>query len=422
MIRAIEMVILKCVLIIFLLFPILCFSQEVMVLNGKVLDQNSKLPLPLATVSVKNSSIGVLTNEAGDFEFYVPVNLKNDTLTIFYLGYKTFKKQVSRFSRNEFVLLTEEPTWLKEITVSGESARKLIEGALRAIPRIYPNQPYLMEGFHRSWERLESDRGSFPGTLIEAAVTIYDPGYLPKKNGKGTKEEIFINEVRRSALMNGWDYHRNILRDILSKNLVKQHRASPFVFLKSFFDFPNNLIYGWDGTTKIDGEDLAVIKVEISNKKKFPAYYRVYISEVDSAILRFDVMGNKTEIDYSIGPWHTDNLLEAYIFKRYRQKPYLSYCKIRYTIKKLDQNKKKVLRTEDYFRELLVNKIITTEAAERRKSLASKKSKDVSLALQTKTYNESFWKNYNVILDNPLDKEIEKFFEIQESKLRKREK
>jgi hypothetical protein len=406
-----------------LILPTISFSQESLALKGKALDEKLKLPLPLAIVSVKNSSIGTMTNEAGEFELHVPAELKNDTLTISYLGYNTFRDRVSNFKDYKVIFLVEEPTHLKEITVTSDGARKLVELALKAIPRVCPNTPYLMEGFHRSWEKMETDSGSYPGTLIEAAVTIYDPGYLSKKNGDHGKEEIYLNEVRRSLLMKGWDYGSgNGFRYLLNKNLVRYNRAMAFVFLKSFFDFPNNLIYEWAGTTKMDGEDLSIIRVEIPNARKFPAYYEVYISETDNAILRFDVFGEKTEIDYSIGPWHTDKLIETYIFKRYQCKPYLSYSKTQYTIKRLDQKQKKVLRTEDYFREFQVNNIVIDEVEGKRKALASQKSKEVSLALQAKSYNESFWKSYNVILDNPLDKEIVKFFEGHDKTFKKRSK
>ena len=176
-------------------------------------------------------------------------------------------------------------------------------------------------------------------------------------------------------------------------------------------DFPNNLIYKWEGTTEINDESLSIVKIEIPNAKKFPAFYRIYISEEDHAILRFDLCGLKKEIDYTLGPWHTESINETYIFKRYENKPYLSYAKIQYTIKNLDPIKKKVLRTEDYYRELLVNNVIITNVEERRKSLSGQKSKEVSLGLQAKKYNEAFWKNYNVIRDNPLDKEIIQYFE-----------
>src|SRR5258708_2732414 len=223
--------------------------------------------------------------------------------------------------------------------------------------------------------------------------------------------------MRRSAIMEGWNYglRTNFLRELLDRNLVKYNRAITFVYLESFLNFPNSMIYEWGGTTRIDDENVSVVRIEVINTKKFPAFYKVYISEEDDAILRFELYGEIKEIDYTLGPWIIETFNEIYIFKRYRQTPYLSYAKRHYTVKNVDQINKKVLRTENYFRELLINNVITTDVAARRKALSTERTKDVSIALQAKGYHENFWKTYNVIKENPLDREIIQYFE-QKSK------
>ena len=393
-------------------------AQNHIEIRGKVLDRKSKEPLRYASINVSNSAIGTLSNEAGEFDFFLPLNLKDDTLLISYIGYKTFKEVISNLRTSEAIYLEESPKVLGEVIVSGQGARKLVEEALKAIPLVYPTTPYLMEGFHRSWDKADFTDGiSHPGTLIEAAVTIYDPGYGPKKSGNKGKEEIYINEMRRSAIMEGWNYglRTNFLRELLDRNLVKYNRAITFVYLESFLNFPNSMIYEWGGTTRIDDENVSVVRIEVINTKKFPAFYKVYISEEDDAILRFELYGEIKEIDYTLGPWIIETFNEIYIFKRYRQTPYLSYAKRHYTVKNVDQINKKVLRTENYFRELLINNVITTDVAARRKALSTERTKDVSIALQAKGYHENFWKTYNVIKENPLDREIIQYFE-QKSK------
>ena len=397
---------------IFLTLANSSFGQTHIQISGKVLDRKSKEALSYASINVSNSAIGTVSNEAGEFDFFVPVDLTDDSLMISYIGYKTFKEAISNLKGSETIYLEESPTVLREITVSSDGARKLVEEALKAIPLVYPTTPYLMEGFHRSWEKGDfTDSISYPGTLIEAAITIYDPGYGQKKSRNKAKEEVYINEVRRSAMREGWNYDKNFLRVLLDKNLVKYSRASPFVFLESFLNFPNSMIYEWEGATRINDENLSIIKIEATNTKRFPAFYKVYISDDDHAILRFELYGQQKVVDYALGPWILETFSETYIFTRYRKTPYLSYAKRQYTTKKVDQIKRKVLRTEDYYGELLINNVITTDVAARRKSLSSQKAKDVSLALQAKKYHEDFWKSYNLIQENPLDREIIKYFE-----------
>ncbi|HMI67575.1 MAG TPA: carboxypeptidase-like regulatory domain-containing protein [Cyclobacteriaceae bacterium] len=402
----------KFCLLVLLLVPNSLWAQSHIEISGRVLDQKSKQALPYSNISIRNSPIGIVSNEAGEFDFFVPIELNSDTLQISYIGYKTFKEIISNLKETTSIYLEESPTVLSEITVSGDGARKLVREALEAIPLVYPTTPYLMEGFHRSWEKGDfTDSISYPGTLIEAAITIYDPGYGQTKSRNKAKEEVYINEVRRSAMREGWNYNKNFLRILLDKNLVKYSRASLFVFLESFLNFPNSMTYEWEGATRINDENLSIIKIEAINTKKFPAFYKVYISDDDHAILRFELYGQQKVVDYTLGPWILETFNEIYIFKRYRKTPYLSYAKRQYTTKNVDQIKRKVLRTEDYYGELLINNVITTDVAACRKSLSSQKAKDVSLALQTKEYHADFWKSYNVILENPLDKEIIQYFE-----------
>lgn len=388
-----------------------CYCQDDFIkVSGKIIDNRTKEPLAYANVSISKSSIGTVSNSIGEFDFFIPYAFKDDTLIISYVGYTTLKQSVSVSASVKNFNLDEVAVVLNEVVVSSDGAKKLIEEAFRAIPVAYQTQPYLLEGFHRSWEKIYfTDSITYPGTLIESAVTIYDPGYDQKKESPKYAEEIYLNEVRRSAIMEGWNYDGNWLRQLLQQNLLRHNKVN-ILFVKSFLDFPNTLIYEWSSTTKIDGENINIVTVEIPNNRKFPAIFTIYISEEDNAILRFDLKGSQKEMDFSQYDWHTENISATYIFKRYLGKPYLSYAKMQYTIKKLDLVKKRVVRTEDYFKELLVNKIIDTNVEAARKSLGLV-SKANSLALQAKPYNQIFWEKFNLIKENPIDNEIISLFE-----------
>lgn len=390
-----------------------CYSQEdFLKISGKIIDSKTREPLIHANISVSKTSIGTVSNILGEFDFFVPIVLKDDTLVISYVGYKTFRKIIIGSTTLSIFGLEEEAVVLNEVVVSSDGAKRLVEDATKSIPLVYPTQPYLFEGFHRSWEKIDfTDSITYPGTLIESAVTIYDPGYGQKKESPKSAEEIYLMEVRRSAIMEGWEYGGNMLKQLLQQNLLR-HTKSNTLFVKSFLDFPNSFSYEWDGSTKINNENVSIIKVEIPNSRNVPAYFRIYISENDKAILRFELHGGQKEIEFSKYDWHTDNVNATYIFKRYLGKPYLSYCILEYTIKKLDLVKKKVIRTEDYFKELLVNNVIDIDVEEKRKALGPA-SKGNSLAMQAKPYNQEFWENFNLIKENPVDTKIISLFEKQ---------
>jgi hypothetical protein len=398
------------ILFVFLCTPLILQGQSSLFISGTVVNHKGE-PLAFANIGIKNSALGTISNSSGEFEFIVPAELSNDTLVISYVGYKSFKTLASGV-KNITIRMEEAPVVLHEVVIESDQAKIVVRKALQNIKIVYPTEPVLMDAFHRSWEKIEfADGSDCPGTLIEAAIKIYDPGY-PSKN----REEVFLKEIRKSILQDGWDYGGSSVKDLLNHNLVKYPTANSFVFIKSFFSFTPEMVFEFEGTTSIDDEQLDVIRVDVPNDRNVPLYYRLFISENDHAILRYEIHAFKKEIQFTIGPWHTESLKVLYIFKRYQGKPFLHYINKQYTIKLLDVPAKKVVRTETYFRELLVNNIITSEVSEKRRQLSGTKSKDVSLALQAKGYNEQFWRNYNVVKENPLDKTLVQYFEQNQKK------
>lgn len=401
--------------IISLSFFTTSYSQDDFIkVSGKILNAKTREPLAYANISILKSPIGTVSNDIGEFDIFIPSNFKYDTLSISYVGYRTLKQRISSSTFGETFYLEEVPTILGEVIVSSDGARRLVEEALQSIPSVYPTEPYLLEGFQRSWEKIDfTDSITYPGTLIEAALTIYDPGYGQKKDSPKYEEEVYLNEVRRSALMEGWEYGGNMVKQMLRQNMVRYNRSS-ILFVKSFLEFPNTLEYEWEGSTVLDSENISIVKIDFPNKREFPVSFKVYISEKDKAILRFDLYGIKTEINYStLLDWHNEVIDVTYIFKRHSGKPYLSFTKMKYVIKKLDLAKKKVIRTEYYSKELLINNLIIENVENLRKALGQP-SKSKSLALQTRPYNSDFWKNYNIVKENPMDKDIISLFERED--------
>ena len=60
-----------------------CYSQEdFLKISGKIIDSKTREPLIHANISVSKTSIGTVSNILGEFDFFVPIVLKDDTLVI----------------------------------------------------------------------------------------------------------------------------------------------------------------------------------------------------------------------------------------------------------------------------------------------------------------------------------------------------
>ena len=80
------------------LFCFSVFSQTE--LKNKIVDFGTLLPIESASIYVKNTTIGTLSNSDGKFVLLVPNEFKNDTLIISSIGYKSFKTPVNEFDNS----------------------------------------------------------------------------------------------------------------------------------------------------------------------------------------------------------------------------------------------------------------------------------------------------------------------------------
>lgn len=196
------------------LFVLRAVGQTVSI-QGSVVNAEDRTPVSYANVTTsKNHGIGAVTNSSGDFLFVLPSEFSNDTLVISHVGYKTYRVALRQVSADLIIALKPAVVELREVVVRSDGAKKLVQDALESIRLLYPTTPYVLEGFQRTWEKIDfTDSITYPGTLIEAAFAAFDPGYGTdlKAKGKPSEEEIYLLEVRRSAIMPGWNYNGNML-------------------------------------------------------------------------------------------------------------------------------------------------------------------------------------------------------------------
>lgn len=96
-----------------LLFPVTSMGQSQMV-RGKVIAENTNEPMMGASVQVKGTSIGTMTNEKGEFQVALPSDKAQ--LVISYAGRETVEREVSA-STYVTVVLSDGNSMLEEINI-----------------------------------------------------------------------------------------------------------------------------------------------------------------------------------------------------------------------------------------------------------------------------------------------------------------
>src|SRR6478736_10309707 len=122
---------------------LLCYAAQAqqITITGKVVDQETKEPLPFASIGITGKPIGLISNEQGEFDFHIPAEMRNDILVISMLGYKTFEGPVWSLISNDPVVieLHAGAIMLKEVViVDSLKAGEILKLALARIESNYP--------------------------------------------------------------------------------------------------------------------------------------------------------------------------------------------------------------------------------------------------------------------------------------------
>lgn len=149
-------------------------NEKVIVLRGKLTDQNTKKPVVFANVYVTGTNIGTVSNSEGEFIIKVPNGSQSRTISVSYMGYKTLTVLVSSLKADgNNIALEPEPITLKELIVRTNDPISLIRGAIRNVPQNYGSDPFLCIAFYR--EAIMQNR-QYVG-VAEAVLDIYKSRY-----------------------------------------------------------------------------------------------------------------------------------------------------------------------------------------------------------------------------------------------------
>jgi Family of unknown function (DUF5686)/CarboxypepD_reg-like domain len=182
-----------------LFFFTLTINTQAQIIEGQVFDANTKIPIPFATVSIKNTTKGVITDEFGKFK--ININNNNSILQVTSLGY--FAKSIPAQSSTE-IYLEEQENLLNEVSIYFVNpAHRIIENTIKN--KIF-NDP----------EKLLSFKYNQYNKSVVTALT--DSLKYDKKLGKILiNNDLYINESISK---------RSFLRPNLSKEIIEGSKTS----------------------------------------------------------------------------------------------------------------------------------------------------------------------------------------------------
>jgi len=167
-------------------------------IKGKVISTTDNFPLPGATVLIKGTSMGAVTDFKGEFVYLSKgINIENTVLAVSYLGYKTAEINIGSKSNFE-IFLEEDHASLKEVVItSSYGTKKLKQEVVGSIVTINPKDIAIEQPAIAFDQLLE---GQISGVLIETnpelgkpvTINIRGQGSLTPLTGVGTSTQPLI--------------------------------------------------------------------------------------------------------------------------------------------------------------------------------------------------------------------------------------
>lgn len=433
-------------------------------LKGKVSDFLTFQPIESASVYIKNTTIGSISNADGNFILKVPREHLQDTLVISSIGYKSFNVVISEFENGSDIYLEEDVASLDEVVIVADprptTGNGIVQKAIEKLPNNLPEQPYLLKGFLRHKERNKKQYK----WLIESAITLYDSSYA---SGAKNNLKINVDETRKSYDLRDIDslftfaaYLKNkgIKTETINRNLVKtsslieaiKWNDSRVNGLETLFKGKLNLIRNANATGALLGKNVLekhmfkldtilvdngrkIYKIKIEKGHDFvglntPNIYNegfepkgwIYIYYDNYAIKKVEyelVAASEVQKKRSKSLFDTQTIHKLVLtYKDYDGKMYPNY--IYYETPKLvntgDRSSDRVKteaepgfdKDEQYYytiQEILFSDIIQDPELINQELQQNDWSADI---FSSRPYHESFWKDYNVLLESKEEEKL----------------
>ena len=387
----------KLISALFVLVSLVSRAQNVAII-GYVYGNDTKQPLSLCAVQVKNSQLGALTEDNGFFDLPIPTSNLTDSLKISFIGYLPKAISVAGYKHTDTLKIYLETAieTKQEAVIVAENARGVL---LKAITNLKTNifrDSIIQTGFYRQFHK---ENGKFV-RLLEAdlSVAINAKSHIDYS----FHELVQTNEQRRSE-----NYETN--GDVHGDHMVDLLKENPFSYNKSTFLNPKNIDFF---APKFEKEDSVEYIIKTQYKESSSAKLeqaRIWVEKGTYAITRIEVdkfpnpyyVKSRYAID---SRWKLVNERDIVELTKYKGKFVVSSLQRVYNHHVLNPRTGEV----DYVVEESFNLYFYKyDDADVTAKMHNGKYSDFTELYSTKyRYNNKFWNNYPVMTEHKLDKQI----------------
>lgn len=411
-----------------ILFFYSAVSQNIKLI-GSVYNLEDNEPVLYANLTIPNVPIGTCTNSHGDFLLYLPDSLAKKQLEISCIGYQSCSLSIDSLNKLDtiFIYLSPIEYQMEDITVmpGQNDVHTLMKNVISRIDNNYSRKKYFLEAFLRHRVYNQMDNKKITVRLTEAAISIHKNHYSKEENNR-----VQINEIRNSKNYAelSTSKGRKLFYEVMGGNqnpiyrILNVENNTQKKFLKKLINNENYSMHLKD-VSFIGNEMVYVIEFKQNSwdflfKKYFTTHtyfkFMYYVNAKDFAVIKAEslyVTHNPKSLPFVI-----NDSIQFHSFIQYREfdsKYYPSYVYFYGAIPDMvsQVNEKHFYSHEA---EMLINELATRKKDYDRIKNKYRMNFKTTLWDMDYEYNEAFWENYNLLLDNPLNTTYKKDLEFEQ--------
>jgi len=396
----------KATAILFILFAIMpaAKAQENILLKGFVFDADTKEPLSLSAVQIKNSQLGALTEDNGYFELPMPKTNLKDSLKASFVGYLPTMVSITKYQTTDTlrIYLGMQVETKDEAVIVAISAKGIMLKAIENMRKNFFFDSLIATGLYRQYHKQD---GKFV-YLIEADASVAFNTKSPYKYA--FHELVKINHERRSENYESTPdahNHGDHLADLLKENPYSYNRSNFLDPKKIDFYSPK---FSGEGT-----ETEYVISLQYKESSSVTLEQaKVWVDKETFAITRMEI--EKFPNPYYVktryaneSRWKLVNEKDVIETKKFNGKYVVSSIRRTYNHHVINMETKAVLFVVEENFDLFFDDYETDNVGAQLKGFESMSE----LYVNHYKYDSKFWDNYGPLDDYPLPDDIKKDLE-----------
>ena len=224
-----------------------------LIIAGTLLDKETGIPIPSATVGIRGTSVGSITNQNGEFKLSLPDSLEQAPIAFSHIGYISQDIELSvLLGRHNVLSLEPKIVPLQEVVIRRSEPKKLLREMIERRERNYSHAPIYLTTFYREGVQLKNKFQN----LSEAVFKVYKTfsSSFVSEQVKLLKMNRFSNvEVKDSLLVK----IKSGIQACLQMDLIKD---MPTFMIPNTED--NTYTYTSEGETFLDNRFVNIVHFE----------------------------------------------------------------------------------------------------------------------------------------------------------------